>query len=466
MKFNKSFSLKNTLWIYLTVFSILILFFLWFFQIIFLDEYYESYKTKEIKAAALKIKFKYDKNKDLTETFEEILYERGICIDVLNNDTLLTYNNNMNKSCIPNKSVEKYKNAIDNNDKKDILLKSDIKQYNRKILIYGFMTNDNTYFFLTTSIEPIDSTVTILQNQFLIVSLVILALSFLVGLFISRKLSKPIVNLNKSAKEFAIGNYNTTFESNSNISEIQELTNTLNYAKDELSKTDQLRRELLANVSHDLKTPLTMIKAYAEMVRDISYKDKIKREENLQIIIDEVDRLNLLVGDILDLSVMQANIYDRNIEEFDLVSLIKTVITRYKIFSLTEEYQFIFDCKLDKIMIKADKKKMEQVIYNLINNAINYTGNDKKVTIKIIDNINYYKVEIIDTGKGIKEEDLPFIWDKYYKSNKKHKRNMIGTGLGLSIVKNVLELHHYKYGVETKKNKGSTFYFEIEKETN
>ena len=466
MKFNKSFSLKNTLWIYLTVFSILILFFLWFFQIIFLDEYYESYKTKEIKAAALKIKFKYDKNKDLTETFEEILYERGICIDVLNNDTLLTYNNNMNKSCIPNKSVEKYKNAIDNNDKKDILLKSDIKQYNRKILIYGFMTNDNTYFFLTTSIEPIDSTVTILQNQFLIVSLVILALSFLVGLFISRKLSKPIVNLNKSAKEFAIGNYNTTFESNSNISEIQELTNTLNYAKDELSKTDQLRRELLANVSHDLKTPLTMIKAYAEMVRDISYKDKIKREENLQIIIDEVDRLNLLVGDILDLSVMQANIYDRNIEEFDLVSLIKTVITRYKIFFLTEEYQFIFDCKLDKIMIKADKKKMEQVIYNLINNAINYTGNDKKVTIKIIDNINYYKVEIIDTGKGIKEEDLPFIWDKYYKSNKKHKRNMIGTGLGLSIVKNVLELHHYKYGVETKKNKGSTFYFEIEKETN
>lgn len=466
MKFNKSFSLKNTLWIYLTAFSILILFFLWFFQIIFLDEYYESYKTKEIKAAALKIKFKYDKNKDLTETFEEILYERGICIDVLNNDTLLTYNNNMNKSCIPNKSVEKYKDAIDKNDKKDILLKSDIKQYNRKILIYGFMTNDNTYFFLTTSIEPIDSTVTILQNQFLIVSLVILALSFLVGLFISRKLSKPIVNLNKSAKEFAIGNYNTTFESNSNISEIQELTNTLNYAKDELSKTDQLRRELLANVSHDLKTPLTMIKAYAEMVRDISYKDKIKREENLQIIIDEVDRLNLLVGDILDLSVMQANIYDRNIEEFDLVSLIKTVITRYKIFSLTEEYQFIFDCKLDKIMIKADKKKMEQVIYNLINNAINYTGNDKKVTIKIIDNINYYKVEIIDTGKGIKEEDLPFIWDKYYKSDKKHKRNMIGTGLGLSIVKNVLELHHYKYGVETKKNKGSTFYFEIEKETN
>ena len=466
MKFNKSFSFNNTLWIYLTAFSILILFFLWFFQIIFLDEYYESYKTKEIKAAALKIKFKYDKNKDLTETFEEILYERGICIDVLNNDTLLTYNNNMNKSCIPNKSVEKYKYAIDKNDKKDILLKSDIKQYNRKILIYGFMTNDNTYFFLTTSIEPIDSTVTILQNQFLIVSLVILALSFLVGLFISRKLSKPIVNLNKSAKEFAIGNYNTTFESNSNISEIQELTNTLNYAKDELSKTDQLRRELLANVSHDLKTPLTMIKAYAEMVRDISYKDKIKREENLQIIIDEVDRLNLLVGDILDLSVMQANIYDRNIEEFDLVSLIKTVINRYKIFSLKEEYQFIFDCKLDKIMIKADKKKMEQVIYNLINNAINYTGNDKKVTIKIIDNINYYKIEIIDTGKGIKEEDLPFIWDKYYKSDKKHKRNMIGTGLGLSIVKNVLELHHYKYGVETKKNKGSTFYFEIEKETN
>ena len=157
---------------------------------------------------------------------------------------------------------------------------------------------------MCTSINPIDSTVTILKNQFLTVSIVILLLSFVVGFFISQKLSKPITTLSKSAKKVAKGDYKEEFKSDSNISEIQELTTSLNYAKDELSKTNELRRELLANVSHDLKTPLTMIKAYAEMVRDITYKDDEKREENLNVITSEVDRLNLLVSDILDLSLI------------------------------------------------------------------------------------------------------------------------------------------------------------------
>ena len=332
-------------------------------------------------------------------------------------------------------------------------------------MVYAFAVDSDTYYFLTTSINPIDSTVTILKNQFLTVSIVILLLSFVVGFFISQKLSKPITTLSKSAKKVAKGDYKEEFKSDSNISEIQELTTSLNYAKDELSKTNELRRELLANVSHDLKTPLTMIKAYAEMVRDITYKDDEKREENLNVITSEVDRLNLLVSDILDLSKMQANIYELNEEDFDLVKLTQIIIDRYEIFSLTEKYKFVFECNKEKIMIHADKQKMEQVLYNLISNAVNYTGDDKVVKIKINDNKDgSCRVEVIDTGKGIKKEEIDLIWDKYYKSNKKHNRNMLGTGLGLSIVKNIFELHNYKYGVTSKKDKGSTFYFEIPKE--
>ena len=461
MKSNKSISLSKTIWLYLAIFSILILFFLWFFQIIFLDKYYEWYKTKDIKVAAFLIKEKYEKNKDLTDTFNTLLFEKGICISILENDTLLSYNNNMNKSCVPLNDIANYKKALINNNDNDIIFNSTIKNYGIKNKVYAFKLDENTYIFLNTSIEPIDSTVTILKNQFIIVSIVILLLSFFIGLFISKKLSKPIVKLNSSANKVAKGNYNEVFESDSNISEIQELTSTLNYAKEELSKTNELRRELLANVSHDLKTPLTMIKAYSEMVRDITYKDKKKREENLNIIIQEVDRLNMLVSDILDLSVMQANIYEKKDQTFNIVDLAKTIINRYKIFTLTEEYEFIFTSNKDEIMITADKQKIEQVLYNLINNAINYTGDDKKVTIKIIDNKDCIRVEVTDTGKGIKKEEINLIWDKYYKSNKKHKRNMIGTGLGLSIVKNIFELHGFKYGVISEKNKGSTFYFEI-----
>ena len=218
----------------------------------------------------------------------------------------------------------------------------------------------------------------------------------------------------------------------------------------------------MANVSHDLKTPLTMIKAYAEMVRDITYNNKEKREENLNTIIAETDRLALLVNDILDLSAVQSENTTLKIEKIDLIQLINQVIERFKILSEQENYQFLFTHP-DEAIIKADKKRIYQVIYNLINNAINYTGNDKKVYINIINEKHKYRIEIKDTGKGIKQEDLKHIWDKYYHSEKKHKRNSYGTGLGLSIVKSILQMHSYKYGV-TSSNEGSNFYFEIPKD--
>ena len=218
----------------------------------------------------------------------------------------------------------------------------------------------------------------------------------------------------------------------------------------------------MANVSHDLKTPLTMIKAYAEMSRDLCGNDKQKRDKNMNIIIEEVDRLTILVNDILTLSKVQSNIEALEYQEFDLVELINNILKRYNILIEKENYKFIFKNK-KPIMINADKIKLEQVIYNLINNAINYTGDDKKVTIKIKNIDGNIKVEIIDTGKGIDDKDIPYIWDKYYKNKKKHKRNLIGTGLGLSIVKSILELHNYEYGVNSIKDKGTTFYFIIKK---
>ena len=111
----------------------------------------------------------------------------------------------------------------------------------------------------------------------------------------------------------------------------------------------------------------------------------------------------------------------------------------------------------------ADKQKINQVLYNLINNAINYTGKDKTITIKVKKEKDSYLVEIIDTGKGIKKEEIDLIWDKYYKNDKNHQRNVVGTGLGLSIVKTILENHHFKYGVKSEKNKGTAFYFYVKK---
>ena len=219
----------------------------------------------------------------------------------------------------------------------------------------------------------------------------------------------------------------------------------------------------MANVSHDLKTPLTMIKAYSEMVRDISYKDDVKRNGLLNIIISETDRLNTLVNDILLLSKAEANVEELNIESFNLVDEINTIISRYEIIKETEHYNIIYNGP-KKAIIKGDKKRIDQVIYNLINNAINYTGKDKTVKVKVEPNKDKYVVKIIDSGKGINKEDIKYIWNRYYKNEKNHKRNVVGTGLGLSIVKSILEEHNFNYGVESKIDKGTTFYFEIDKD--
>ena len=407
-------------------------------------------------------------NKDNFESIlDEIYYKRGVCIEIDNIDGIIYSTNNMYRSCLVEKNnplITYYKNQFMTGNENSITYKIVNSALKSETLVYGLKLDDNVFAFLNTSIDPIDSTIVILKNQLMIVTVIVLLLALIIGAYISKKLSKPITALNKSAKKLANGDYTVRFDNNSNIDEIDELADTLNYTKEQLSKTDELRRELMANVSHDLKTPLTMIKAYSEMVRDISYKSKKKREEHLNIIIEEVDRLNLLVNDILDLSSMQSNITVLNREDFDLIELIRTILNRYKIYTITEHYIFNFETNKDQIIIHADKKKMEQVIYNLINNAINYTGEDNTVTVRVTDNKKNIKVEIIDTGKGISDEDISHIWDKYYKSDKTHKRNKIGTGIGLSIVKNIFVLHDYEYGVISKKNQGSNFYFYIKKD--
>ena len=458
IKNTKPNSLKINIWLFLSAFSIFILCFLWFFQIVFLGSYYKSYKTSQLDKAATELR---ESPHLTTKIIEDIAKRRDICIEIYGNDTYV--------STISNKGCMEFGNR-NFKVKKDFINSGVLEQhynlineqFQNETLIYALKLDKDVYAFINASLEPLDSTITIISNQFIITTIIVLILSLIIGYFISRKLSRPIIKISDEAKKLADGNFTADFKAPSDIYEINELAQSLNYAKEELSKTESLKRDLMANVSHDLKTPLTMIKAYAEMVRDLTYNNKEKREEDLNIIIEEVDRLTLLVNDILDLSAAQSDNMNLKIEKFDLIDLINQVIKRFNILSFKEHYHFIFTHP-DKVIIQADNKRIYQVIYNLVNNAINYTGNDKKIYINVIEDKHKYKVEIKDTGKGIKKEDLKHIWDKYYHSDKKHKRNNYGTGLGLSIVKNILQIHNYKYGV-TSSDKGSIFYFEIPKD--
>ena len=430
-------------------------------QIVFLNKYYEVYKKNQLNDIVNSIK---TNNSMDINTLEDIAYNYGVCVSIYSNGVIQTISNTYNKGCLfsDKDTSDNYITSFVSSGKTEDTRLLYNKRFGNKTIIKALKYNNEVYIFLNTSIQPLDSSIILLKSQYGYIALIIFGISLIISYVISSQISRPIVKISDSAKKLANGDFNVSFSTDSKVQEIKELSTTLDLAKNELSKTDELRRDLMANVGHDLRTPLTMIKAYAEMTRDLESQTPEKRAENMNIIIEETDRLNVLVSDILDLSKLQSSTYELKIEEFDLNELIRNIIKRFYILIDSDGYEFIYTNDKE-IKVKADKKRIEQVIYNLLNNAVNYTGEDKKIYINVTDEKKKVLVEIRDTGKGIDKEETKYIWNKYYHNEKKHKRNAFGTGLGLSIVKTILESHNYKYGVKSVKNKGTTFYFEIDK---
>lgn len=460
----KKSNLRTKIWMYLIIFSASILLFLWLFQIIFLKTYYKEFRLNKLENSVKKVLNSFH-DSNYEDLLDDISLEDEICIEVVNNNMTKYLSVIYNKGCMgAETSVENsyYKKDFINSNLSKKVYTLINPRFKNKTIIYGIKLDDSNYAFVSASLEPIDTTITVLKNQFIYVTMLVIILSLIVSYFVSRKISSGVIKINKEAKKLSKGNFDVKFDTDQPILELSELAETLEYTKDELSKTENLRRELLANVSHDLKTPLTMIKAYAEMVRDVTYKDDTKRTKDLNIIIEETDRLNVLVNDILELSKIQSGTQKLTIEQFDLEKFVKNIIKRYDIMSENKKYKFKVSINKN-IIVSADRKRIEQVMYNLINNAINYTGDDKKIIINALELENTVRIEVKDTGKGIDKEELENIWDKYYKIDKTHSREQVGSGVGLSIVKNILINHNCNYGVESIKGNGTIFYFELPK---
>lgn len=435
-----------------------ILLLLYFFQNLYLNYYYEVYKIDQVESISKKL----SSIDNLDEYFKKTSAESDVCIEYVTDLSTILYNESL-KGCLLSSPTEKTTTLMKkmySSSSSTVFYKIINPRYNTKSFLFG-MRLDNGYVFINSQLESMDATNKVLRHQVIYLLVIVILLSIVIAYFISRSITKPIFEITKKARKMSRGDLNVEFE-HSDIEEIDELSNTLNSAREEMVKTDDYRRDLMANVGHDLKTPLTLIKSYAEMVRDISYKDEEKRNEHLNVIIDESDRLNGLVNDIIDLSKMEANADKLNIEEYDVKKEIEEIISKFKILEFTENYNFVLAAP-EKAIVKADKKKINQVIYNLLSNAINYTGDDQTVFINLKKKKEGYLIEVIDTGKGIDDETIKHVWDRYYKTDKKHKRNKVGTGLGLSIVREILEKHEFTYGVKSKVGKGTNFYFIIKK---
>lgn len=325
--------------------------------------------------------------------------------------------------------------------------------------VQEFVLQDGSVLSLTfyAMVTPVDATVSTLKIQLIIITGIMVILATILAAIISKHISRPIEKINKSAKTLAMGNYEVKFHGKGFL-EIEELSDTLNTAAVELSKVEGQRRELMANISHDLRTPLALIYSYAEMMHD--FPQEVTPEQS-QIIMDETKRLTSLVNDVLDISNIETGTEKLNRTNYNLTASLQKTINRIGSLVKNEGYQldFVYD---KEIYILADEVKITQGFYNLLLNGITHCGSDKLVVVKQILKDNIVRIEVIDHGEGISESNLPYIWDRYYKVDKKHKRPIMGTGLGLSIVKNIIEMHDGEYGVESQLGKGSTFWFRLE----
>ncbi len=450
----------------LILFITLILVVIWFFQIVLLNQFYESSKLSELEATQKTVSESLSDERGLGKIAYLRSVETDTCIKVYSvngAESRLIADSDVNMGCtihhVSGDGLNRYyRRAIENGGTYTHTRRDGKSKALSTIMVSVIDSEDGRRFVIMQDAElkPLDATVKTLQKQFGWIMCILVMGAMVMALALSRMVCLPLQRMGQSAKKLAEGDYGAHFYGGG-YREAEELADALNFAASELQKNDSLQKELVANISHDLRTPLTMIKGYSEMMRDIPDENT---PENVQVIIDETERLTELVNDVLDLSKIRSGTRKPEIEIFELTETVAAVLMRYE--KLTDQ-QYVINFKSDQsVCVKADRTMILQVIYNLVNNALNYTGEDKTVTIVQTVTGGKVRISVTDTGNGIDEADLPYIWDRYYKVDKVHKRAVVGTGLGLSIVKGILESHGALYGVESEKGVGSTFYFELD----
>ena len=463
-------SLRSYVWLYFMIFTILILLLLWVFQYFFLASYYRSAKIRSVSNAARNITRRYD-SADLKNLLKRTAFDNSMCIVITDNagNVLIGENNLGSFSFLfhdiyvdHGKYIYALRSELADSSSGELTKTKKNEDYGSEEIFFcmSFDTAESDepyYIFVETAVDPIDSTVSIIRQHLIFITVILFELAFIITMFISKRLSQPIVDMTETAKDFAAGDFNVEFDAKG-YKEIEELSEVLDKAKVEIEKVSKLRTDLIANISHDLRTPLTMVKAYAEMIRDLSGDNPEKRNEHLNIIIDEADRLSNLVNNILELSKLESGNMELNYTDFSVHEKIHDVLTRYTLLIEEQGYDISFVPDEDRL-IRGDADKIDQVLYNFINNAINYSGENKHIRIKQTNKEDRVRIEVIDNGCGISKELLPKVFDRYYRGEK-YKRDVVGTGLGLPICKEILKKHGWSFGVKSEEGKGSTFWFE------
>ena len=445
----------------LVVFIGLMLALILFLQTTFLDGTYKNNKIAYLKDTAVQID-EGIQNDDILSVLEDISFSNEVCVRVITDAVGFTTYQDAS-SCALGKLSSKQLNKIATTtfDNGGEALFDNNSSYLKNVYIYSKLSkvnDENVLIMLSTSIVPLQSTIDTMYDQFNIIIIVVVIATILLALCLSSLIVKPIKKIEMEATNLPSGKYDHKLIK-TDAREIENLNNTLARANEEIIKADVARKELIGNVSHDLRTPLTMIVGYGEMIRDFPEENNA---ENINVIINEAKRLSTLVDDLLDLSKVESGKIEFHNKDIKISDLLGSVYDQFEPYCKANDIELVLDIEDSDVIVNVDDNRLKQVLHNFMSNALNY--NDAKDTKIIIGEENVdgaYRIYVYDNGSGVKEEDKDKIWNRYYKVDKEHKRSHIGSGIGLSLCKDILDKMGYKYGVDSVYKEYSKFYFDI-----
>lgn len=311
---------------------------------------------------------------------------------------------------------------------------------------YGpFYYNDNDILYLNA-----------LNKIMVCVGIVSLFIALVLGLLMAKRLSKPIMNVIDTAEMISKGNYSEKIQVKSDIKEIDKLTTTINNLGTSLHEQERLRQRLTRDISHELRTPLSTLQSHMEALMDGVWEPTADRLTSCH---EEIMRLKRLVGDLEKLAEYEGENLLLNKAKFNMGEVVNNIVVNFEKQFLDKEVKLIFNYR--DIFIYADKDKIIQVMVNLISNALKYTEKGGLVKVDLLEDNQFIKLSVRDTGIGISDLDLPYIFERFYRADESRNKLTGGAGIGLTITKSIIEAHNGSIAVESKANEGSEFVIKI-----
>lgn len=487
-KINKSILFKLFIITTILFFSFITL--LMLSQSLFFQKFYYNHKTKTLVSNVLNFKKNLESNYDSNSLFDNAYKfedENNAKLAILNSSGIIKYirqpvAENGESSDTYNKEVivmalknwmayeQSYFDVLIHKKTVHFNFTNPILNTQNLVVASPIIIDDKLtdIVFVVSTLQPIGEAFSVIKNYYGYVYIIMLIFIFLLSLFYSKIISKPLIQINKTALKMASLDFSEKCKVNSD-DELGTLSNSLNFLSESLDNTlkelksanenllkdiekeralENMRKEFIAGVSHELKTPISLIEGYSEGLKD-NIVDEENRDFYLDVIIDETKKMNKLVMDMLELSKMESGFFALELKPFYICETLQNIITTFATSHTNKKLSI--DCNIDRnTRVLADEFRIESVLNNILTNAINYSNDNSDIFIRILhcnNTLNNICIEIENTGSHIPSDELKLIWDKFYRIDKSRNKYLGGTGLGLSVIKSILDLHHSKYSI-------------------